>query len=97
MTKSCTLVSGASSGGMICLVEDVIGTLIRGSPEHFGGGGNGNPPQYSYLGNPRSRGAWWIAVSGVTKTQLIMHACRVLWMNKHTLEVKKNYLGDDAI
>ena len=23
------------------------------------GGGNGNPLQYSYLGNPVDRGAWW--------------------------------------
>ena len=23
------------------------------------GGGNGNPPQYSCLGNPMDRGAWW--------------------------------------
>ena len=23
------------------------------------GGGNGNPLQYSYLGNPLDRGAWW--------------------------------------
>ena len=24
----------------------------------FSGEGNGNPPQYSYLGNPMDRGAW---------------------------------------
>ena len=23
------------------------------------GGGNGNPLQYSCLGNPKDRGAWW--------------------------------------
>ena len=33
------------------------------SPE----GGNGNPLQYSYLGNPMDRGAWWAAVHGVAK------------------------------
>ena len=31
------------------------------------GGGNGNPLQYSCLGNPTDRGAWWTAVYGVTK------------------------------
>ena len=31
------------------------------------GGGNGNPVQYSYLGNPMHRGAWWATVHGVTK------------------------------
>ena len=31
------------------------------------GGGNGNPLQYSYLGNPRDRGAWRATVHGVTR------------------------------
>ena len=31
------------------------------------GGGNGNPLQYSCLGNPRDRGAWWATVLRVTK------------------------------
>ena len=34
--------------------------------ESFPGEGNGNPLQYSYLGNPIDRGAWWAAVHGVT-------------------------------
>ena len=32
------------------------------------GEGNGNPPQYSYLGNSRDGGAWWAAVYGVAKS-----------------------------
>ena len=31
------------------------------------GVGNGNPLQYSCLGNPMDRGAWWATVLGVTK------------------------------
>ena len=31
-------------------------------------GGNGNPLQYSCLGNPIDRGAWWAPVHGVTKS-----------------------------
>ena len=31
------------------------------------GGGNGNPLQYSFLGNPMGRGAWWATGHGVTK------------------------------
>ena len=31
------------------------------------GKGNGNPLQYSYLGNPMGRGAWWATVHGVPK------------------------------
>ena len=33
------------------------------------GGGNGNSPQYSCLGNPMDRGAWWATVSCVAKSQ----------------------------
>jgi len=29
--------------------------------------GNSNPLQYSCLGNPMDRGAWWAAVHGVAK------------------------------
>ena len=32
------------------------------------GGGNGNPLQYSCLGNAMDRGDWWATVHGVTKT-----------------------------
>ena len=31
------------------------------------GVGNGNPLQYSCLGNPMDRGAWWATVHGVAK------------------------------
>ena len=34
----------------------------------FPGEGNGNPLQYSCLGNPIDRGAWWAIVHGVTKS-----------------------------
>ena len=33
----------------------------------FPGEGNGNPLQYSCLGNPMDRGVWWVIVYGVTK------------------------------
>ena len=31
--------------------------------------GNGNPLQYSCLGNPRDGGAWWAPVYGVTQSR----------------------------
>ena len=34
------------------------------------GEGNGNPLQCSCLENPRDRGAWWAAVSGVAQSQI---------------------------
>ena len=33
------------------------------------GEGNGNPLQYSYLENPKDRGAWWAIVHRVIKSQ----------------------------
>ena len=35
--------------------------------ERPSGEGNGNPLQYSCLGNPVGRGTWWATVHGVTK------------------------------
>jgi len=34
------------------------------------GEGNGNPLQYSCLGNPLDGGTWWATVQGVTKGQI---------------------------
>ena len=33
------------------------------------GGGNGNPLQYSCLENLMDRGAWWTAITEVSKSQ----------------------------
>ena len=33
------------------------------------GEGNGNPFQYSCLGNPMGRGTWWATIHGITKSQ----------------------------
>ena len=41
--------------------------LIPGSVRSPGGG-NGNPLQYSCLGNPMDRGVWWAAVRGVAES-----------------------------
>ena len=42
---------------------------IPGPGRSFGAE-NDNPLQYSYLGNPMDRGAWWATVHGVTKSQI---------------------------
>ena len=34
------------------------------------GKGNGDPLQYSCLGNPMDRGAWWATVHGVARVRL---------------------------
>ena len=55
------------------------GSMVMNSPGNAGdtgtipglerspGEGNGNPPQYSCLGNPMDRGAWQATVHGVAK------------------------------
>ena len=44
--------------------------LIPGSGR-FPGKGNGNPLQYSCLGNPMDRRDWWTTVYGVAKELVI--------------------------
>ena len=48
--------------------------LIPGSGRSPGGG-NGNPLQYSCLGNPMDREAWWATVHGVPKSQTRLNTC----------------------
>ena len=55
------------------------GSVIKNPPANAGNVGsipglgrssgeeNGNPLQYSYLGNPMDREAWWATVYGVAK------------------------------
>ena len=55
------------------------GSVVKNLPANVGvagsipglgrspGEGNGNPLQYSYLGNPMDRGVWWATVHGAAK------------------------------
>ena len=58
--------------------------------------GNGNPLQYSCLGNLMDRGVWWVTVPGVVKTQTQLSDLtrRKYWKTKSqakaTLENKKH-------
>ena len=59
-----------------CSRHSSISGLVK-SP----GEGNGNPLQYSFLENPMDRGAWWVTVHRVAKSQtwlrpLGTHTCR---------------------
>ena len=58
--------SGSEVKASACNVGDL--DSIPGSGRSSGEG-NGNPLQYSCLGNPRDRGAWWPTVHGVAKSQ----------------------------
>ena len=51
--------------------------LIPGSGRSPGGG-NGSPLQYSCLGKPMDRGAWWATVPGIAEWDVTEHAHIVL-------------------
>ena len=51
---------------------DIRDTDLIPELERSPGGGHGNPLQYSCLENPMDRGAWWITVCRITKSQLIL-------------------------
>ena len=54
------------------------------SPEE----GNGNPAQYSCLGNPMGRGSWWATVLGVSK-----ELDRTEWVNNKIKQDKAKVNG----
>ena len=74
----------ANSGG----VRDIgLIPVLGRSP----GEGNDNPFQYSCLGNPTDRGAWWAIVhkgcKELDKTEMIYHAHTQYWPHRMHQEV----------
>ena len=61
-------ISQMAQGERICLSGPIGDTGSVPESGRSPGGGNGNPPQYSCLGNPMNRGAWWAAVHGVAES-----------------------------
>ena len=51
------------------LISELTWYVLTSFSINTSGEGNGNPLQYSCLENPRVRGAWWAAVSGVAQSQ----------------------------
>ena len=67
---------------LCCIAQGFpVGSVVTNSPANAGdldlipgsgrspGEGNGNPLQYSRLGNLMNRGAWWATVHGVTERE----------------------------
>ena len=52
----------------------------------FPGDGNGNPPQYSCLENPMDRGAWWVTVREVAKSQTQLSDFHFTSLSKYPIE-----------
>ena len=83
MLSNTKLLNSNMSGNCLCLLPGIyncteicylfqanLHAIVSGlgrSP----GEGNGNPYQYSCLENSMDRGAWWAAVHGVAKSQIL--------------------------
>ena len=65
---SLPLVLRGGSGGKVSAYNAGNLGLIPGSGRTTGEG-NGNPLQYSCLGNPMDEEAWWATVHAVTESQ----------------------------
>ena len=70
--KTSFLFALGGTSGIMCHRASLVAQLAiagdSGSIPGLGrspGGGNGNLPQYSCLGNPMDRGTWWATVQGV--------------------------------
>ena len=48
-------------------------------------GRNGNPLQYSYLGNPMDRGAWQFTVQGAAESDTTEHALTAMVLKVYEL------------
>ena len=70
-SSSSSILSSGFPGGSMVKNQPAIARDAGSTPGsgRFPGEGNGNPLQYSYLGNPMNRGAWWATVHGVAKSQ----------------------------
>ena len=58
---------GGSEGKASACNEGDLGSILGSGTSP--GEGNGNPSQYSCLGNPMNSAAWWAKVHGVAKSQ----------------------------
>ena len=67
MCQGCDFPGG--SGGKESAYDAGSLSLIPGAGRSSGEG-NGNLLQYSSLRNSMNRGAWWVTVHGVTKSQI---------------------------
>ena len=77
-----SFLGGGFSGGSVIKnpPAEAEGTSLIPGLGRSPGEGNGNPLQYSCLGNPMDRGAWWATVHRVTKnqTRLNIHTHNIL-------------------
>ena len=63
-------IGGSVVKNLLTHVGDARDTGSIPGPGRSPGGGNGNPFQYSCLGNTMDRGAWWATVYGFAKSQM---------------------------
>ena len=69
-------------GGSVVKNANAGDTRLIPRLRRFPGKGNGNPCQYSCLGNPMNRGAWWPTIHGVAK-ELDLETITILLIRKN--------------
>ena len=86
-------------GHRICLPTSVRAADPTPGSGGSPGGGNGNPLQYSQLGNPMDRGAWRAGVNKTAKswTRLSTHTQTLALITKHFIIIQNTVISKKAI
>ena len=66
---------GSSSKESLCSTGNTGDSGFVTRLRRYPGVGNGNPLQYSCLGNPMDRGTWLATVRGVSESDTTDHPC----------------------
>ena len=74
---------GTSGKEPTCQCRDVRDSGLIPGLERSPGGGNGNPLQYSYLGNPMDKGYWWVPW-GLKESDMTEHTHTHTLTHTHT-------------
>ena len=69
-----------------------MGSILRSG--RYPGEGNGNPLQYSCLGNPMDRGTWRATVLGVTESRRQLSTLETLPLYMHGVPIR---LSQDSV
>ena len=93
--KNKCLIEGFAGGGVVKNLSTKPKTWIQFLVRKIPWRRKGNPLQYSCLGNPMDRGAWWATVRGVTMSgtwpsDQVQECVPRTWQQSHICVIEKN-------